>query len=104
MLEQTLSALTDPSRRALVDELRGGERAVGELVARLGLEQPSASKHLRVLRELGLVAVRKDAQRRLYTLRPQPMQELDAWLAPYRRLWSDSLDALGRHLDRQDDE
>jgi len=76
-------------------------RPVGELTHELGLSQPGTSKHLRVLREAGLVQVRQDAQRRVYALDPQPFAELDAWLAPYRRLWSESLDALERHLDRK---
>jgi DNA-binding transcriptional ArsR family regulator len=75
-------------------------RAVGELVAGLGLTQPGTSKHLRVLREAGLVRVRTDAQRRVYEVDPAPLAQLDAWLEPYRRLWEDRLDALGRHLDR----
>jgi DNA-binding transcriptional ArsR family regulator len=72
---------------------------VGELVAQLGLSQPATSKHLRVLREAGLVSARPEAQRRLYGLNPRPLAELDAWLAPYRRLWEQRLDALERHLD-----
>jgi DNA-binding transcriptional ArsR family regulator len=76
-------------------------RPVGELVAGLGLTQPGTSKHLRVLRDAGLVRVRIDAQRRVYEVDPAPLAELDAWLAPYRRLWEDRLDALGRHLDRK---
>ena len=75
-------------------------RPVGELVDRLGLTQPGTSKHLRVLREAGLVHVSQEAQRRVYAVDPGPLAELDVWLAPYRRLWNDSLDALGRHLDR----
>ena len=74
-------------------------RPVGELVERLGLSQPGTSKHLRVLREAGLVHVRREAQRRVYALDPGPLSELDVWLAPYRRLWNERLDALGRHLD-----
>ena len=74
-------------------------RPVGELVERLGLTQPGTSKHLRVLREAGLVQVRKEAQRRVYALEPRPLVELDAWLAPYRRLWDEHLDRLERHLD-----
>ena len=73
---------------------------VGELVDELGLTQPGTSKHLRVLREAGLVQVRQEAQRRVYALDPGPLAELDVWLAPYRRLWNESLDALGRHLDQ----
>jgi DNA-binding transcriptional ArsR family regulator len=95
----TWSALVDPQRRALLDELRGGARSVGELVAALGCTQPTASKHLRVLRTAGLVDVRKDAQRRIYALRTAPIAEIDAWLTPYRQLWNDRLDALGEHLD-----
>jgi DNA-binding transcriptional ArsR family regulator len=75
-------------------------RAVGELVERLGLTQPGTSKHLRVLRDAGLVRARTDAQRRVYALEPAPLAELDGWLAPYRRLWDERLDALERHLDR----
>ncbi|MPZ88621.1 MAG: metalloregulator ArsR/SmtB family transcription factor, partial [Nitriliruptorales bacterium] len=78
-------------------------RPVGELTDRLGLTQPGTSKHLRVLREAGLVKVRRDAQRRWYELRPEPLEEVDAWLAPYRRLWADRLDALERHLDTMPD-
>jgi DNA-binding transcriptional ArsR family regulator len=75
-------------------------RPVGELVDQLGLTQPGTSKHLRVLRDAGLVQVRTEAQRRVYALDPGPLAELDVWLAPYRRLWNEHLDALGRHLDR----
>ena len=78
-------------------------RPVGELVDHLGLTQPGTSKHLRVLREAGLVQVRQEAQRRVYALDPGPLAELDVWLAPYRRLWNDSLDALERHLDAMPD-
>ena len=91
--------LTDGSRREILDLLRERERSVGELVDALGLSQPGVSKHLRVLREAGLVKVRIDAQRRWYGLDPQPLAELDAWLAPYRRYWADRLDELERHLD-----
>jgi DNA-binding transcriptional ArsR family regulator len=92
--------LAEPHRRHILDLLREGERSVGELVSGLGLSQPGVSKHLRVLREAGLVRVRGDAQRRLYALRPQPLDELHRWLEPYRRLWSGHLDALERHLDQ----
>lgn len=95
--------LAEPRRREILDLLLGGERAVGELVDRLTLSQPAVSKHLRVLREAGLVDVRQDAQRRWYRLRPQPLAEIDAWLAPYRRLWIASLDALERHLGAMPD-
>lgn len=94
------SALADPHRRAALELLRERPRPVGELVQRLGLTQPGTSKHLRVLREAGLVQVHAEAQRRVYALDPAPLAELDAWLAPYRRLWGESLEALERHLDR----
>ncbi len=95
----TFEVLAEPNRRRILDLLRDGERSVGELVERLALSQPAVSKHLRVLREAGLVAVRVDAQRRRYRLRPEALAEIDAWLAPYRAFWSDRLDALERHLD-----
>jgi DNA-binding transcriptional ArsR family regulator len=97
--EATWAALTDPSRRAVLGLLRQRPHAVGELVGALRLSQPATSKHLRVLREAGLVRVVPDAQRRIYALDPAPLAELDEWLAPYRALWNDRLDALGRHLD-----
>ncbi|MEU9017073.1 metalloregulator ArsR/SmtB family transcription factor [Actinomadura sp. NPDC048394] len=95
-------ALADPGRRAILDRLLQGPRPVGDLARACGLSQPGTSKHLRVLREAGLVDVERDAQRRLYAIRPAPMAELDAWLAPYRRLWNASLDALGDRLDGAD--
>ena len=95
----TFAALADPHRRAMLELMLERPRAVGELVERLGLSQPGTSKHLRVLREAGLVSVRQDAQRRVYALDPSPLAELDDWLAPYRALWNDRLDALGQHLD-----
>ena len=95
----SFAVLAEPTRRTILDLLRDGERPVGELVERLCLSQPAVSKHLRVLREAGLVAVRSDAQRRLYRLRPEPLAEVDAWLAPYRRLWTRSFDALEKHLE-----
>lgn len=101
-MARTFEVLADPRRREILDLLRGGERHVGELVALLSITQPGVSKHLRVLREVGLVTVRQDAQRRWYRLRPEPLAEVDAWLAPYRDLWNDSLDALERHLDTMD--
>jgi DNA-binding transcriptional ArsR family regulator len=100
----TFEVLAEPSRREILDLLRAGERPVGELVARLTLSQPAVSKHLKVLREAGLVEVRQDAQRRWYRLRFEPLVELDAWLEPYRRLWSAHLDALERHLDAMPDD
>ncbi|MCW2780503.1 MAG: transcriptional regulator, ArsR family [Marmoricola sp.] len=100
MTEQIWGALVDPHRRAVLDVLRQRDCSVGELVDRLHLAQPQASKHLKVLREAGLVTVKRDAQRRIYAIDPRPMAQLDAWLAPYRTLWNASLDRLGEHLDR----
>jgi len=94
--------LAEPARRRILDVLRSGERPVGDLVTELRLSQPSVSKHLKVLREAGLVQVRPDAQRRWYGLRTEPLLELDAWLAPYRALWDPALDALERHLDEME--
>jgi DNA-binding transcriptional ArsR family regulator len=99
----TFAVLAEPTRRRILDLLRDEPRSVGDLVTQLGLTQPGTSKHLKVLRDAGLVTVRRDAQRRWYELRPEPLAEVDAWLAPYRRLWSNSLDALERHLDRMAD-
>jgi DNA-binding transcriptional ArsR family regulator len=96
--------LAEPVRRRILDLLLERPRAVGELVEQLGLSQPGTSKHLRVLREAGLVQVRQDAQRRWYELCPEPLTEIDEWLAPYRRLWADRLDALERHLDTMPDD
>jgi DNA-binding transcriptional ArsR family regulator len=96
----TWSAVADPHRRAMLALMLERPRPVGELVERVGLSQPGTSKHLRVLREAGLVRVRQEAQRRVYELEPGPLAELDVWLAPYRRLWNERLDALERHLDR----
>jgi DNA-binding transcriptional ArsR family regulator len=96
----TFEVLAEPSRRRILDSLREGERSVGDLVTVIGLSQPGVSKHLRVLREAGLVRVRVDAQRRLYGVRAEPLAEVDEWLEPYRRLWARQLDALERHLDR----
>jgi DNA-binding transcriptional ArsR family regulator len=98
------AVLAEPSRRRILDLLRDGERSVGDLVAATALSQPGVSKHLRVLRDAGLVDVRPDAQRRIYGLRAEPLAEIDAWLAPYRRLWSQRLDALEHHLDQQEDD
>jgi DNA-binding transcriptional ArsR family regulator len=100
MAEETWTALADPKRRAMLDLLRDQPRSVNDLVAALAVTQPTASKHLRVLRTAGLVRVERDAQRRIYALQPEAFDELEAWLAPYRQLWSDRLDALGQHLDR----
>jgi DNA-binding transcriptional ArsR family regulator len=99
----TFEVLAEPTRRKLLDLLLERPRVVGELTERLGLSQPGTSKHLRVLREAGLVRVRQDKQRRWYELRPEPLAEMDAWLEPYRALWRDRLDALERHLDAMPD-
>ena len=93
-----LEVLAEPARRRILDALREGELSVGALVERLGTSQPLVSKHLRVLRDAGLVDVRVDGQRRLYRVRPEPLAELDAWLEPYRRMWRTSLDRLETHL------
>lgn len=95
----SFATLAEPARRDILDLLRAGERPVHDLVDHLGMSQPAVSKHLRVLRDAGLVEVRADAQRRLYRLRPEPLREIDAWLAPYRRLWADALDRLEQHLE-----
>jgi DNA-binding transcriptional ArsR family regulator len=95
----TFDVLAEPARRRILDLLLERPRPVAELTEALGLTQPGTSKHLRVLREAGLVRVRAEAQRRWYELRPEPLAEVDAWLRPYRRLWSDALDALEHHLD-----
>ena len=94
-------ALAEPRRLQILDLLRDGERPVGELVDRVGLSQPAVSKHLRVLKDAGLVVSRTDAQRRLYRIRPEPFAELDDWLAAYRDLWTTHLDPLEDHLDRR---
>ena len=98
-----LEVIAEPRRRQILDLLRDEERLVADLVDRLGLAQPNVSKHLRVLREAGLVTVRPDGPRRWYRVRAQPLVELDAWLAPYRRLWSSALDDLDAHLDDMED-
>ena len=97
-MQPLLDALADPSRRHILDLLRIRERSAGEIVAALPIGQPGVSKHLRLLREAGLVAVRGDGQRRIYSLRAEPLVQLDDWLAPYRTFWNTRLDALGRHL------
>jgi len=93
--------LAEPNRRRILELLRDDERSVGDLVERIGISQPGVSKHLRVLREAGLVEVRIDAQRRYYGLRPEPLAEVDTWLEPYRRMWGRKLDALERNLDER---
>jgi DNA-binding transcriptional ArsR family regulator len=96
----TLEAIAEPTRLRILEAVRTGERSVGELVDKLGMSQPGVSRHLKVLRDAGLVTVRSDAQRRLYRLRSEPLRDLDEWLEPYRAEWSARLDALGRHLER----
>ena len=103
MTAAAFEVLAEPNRRRILDSLREGERPVGELVHELRMSQPAVSKHLRALRDAGLVEVRPDAQRRYYRLRAAPLQELDAWIAPYRRFWDQRLDALEAHLDTMED-
>jgi DNA-binding transcriptional ArsR family regulator len=93
-----LEVIAEPTRRRILDAVLVGERSVGELVEELGMHQPGVSRHLKVLRDAGLVEVRRDAQRRLYRLRPEPLMELDTWLEPYRAEWNARLDSLERHL------
>jgi len=97
---EALAALADPTRREIVALLAGGEVAAGELAAHFPVSRPAVSRHLRVLREAGLVRVRAEGQRRLYGLDPGPLADLDAWLAPYRRLWAQRLDALNTEIAR----
>lgn len=101
-MESTFAIIAEPSRRAILSLLASCERSVGDIEQKLKLTQPSVSKHLRVLREAGFVESRVDAQRRLYRINPQPLMEIDAWLAPFRRFWSAHVDALERHLDQMD--
>ncbi len=98
----TFTVLAQPQRRLILDVLIDGERPVGELVEELGLSQPVVSKQLRILREADMVAVRVDAQRRLYRINPKPLAEIDAWLDRYRQLWTRRLDALQTHLENQE--
>jgi DNA-binding transcriptional ArsR family regulator len=100
MSSSVLEAIAEPTRRRILDAVREEERSVGDLVEIVGMHQPGVSRHLKVLRDAGLVEARPDAQRRLYRLRPEPLRELDAWLEPYREQWSAHLDALERHLER----
>jgi DNA-binding transcriptional ArsR family regulator len=99
-MESAFAILAEPNRRAILTLLAMAERSVGDLESELELSQPAVSKHLRVLREAGFVEATIDAQRRVYRIRPEPLQEVDAWLAPFRRYWSMHVDALERHLDR----
>ena len=102
-MASTFEVLAESTRRRILDLLREDERPVNELVHRLDISQPGVSKHLKVLRDAGLVEVRQDAQRRLYRVRAEPLAEIEQWLAPYRRLWAGTLDALERHLDAKED-
>ena len=99
---ETFEIIAEPNRRAILSLLVSSQQSVGEIERRLRMTQPTVSKHLRVLREAGFVESMVDAQRRLYRLKPEPFQELDAWLARFRRFWSEHVDALERHLDRMD--
>ena len=102
-MESVFEIIAEPSRRAILSLLVSSEQSVGEIERQLRMPQPTVSKHLRVLREAGFVESTVDAQRRLYRLKPEPLQELDAWVAPFRRFWSAHVDALERHLDTMDD-
>jgi DNA-binding transcriptional ArsR family regulator len=99
-VESVFEIIAEPNRRAILNLLASSEQSVGELERELGMSQPTVSKHLRVLREAGFVEATIDAQRRVYRLNPEPLQEVDAWLAPFRQFWSAHVDALERHLDR----
>ena len=99
-MESAFAIIAEPSRRAILSLLASSERSVGDIEEQLRLPQPSVSKHLRVLREAGFVESRVDAQRRVYRIKPEPLMEIEAWLAPFRRFWSVHIDALERHLDR----
>ena len=101
-MESVFEIIAEPNRRAILSLLLSSQQSVGEIERRLRLTQPTVSKHLRVLREAGFVESTVDAQRRLYRLKPEPLQELDDWLAQFRRFWSKHLDALERHLDRME--
>ena len=102
VVETAFTIIAEPSRRAILSLLASSERSVSEIEHQLRMPQPSVSKHLSVLRKAGLVEARVDAQRRVYRIRPDPLMEIDAWLAPFRRFWSGHVDALERHLDRMD--
>src|SRR5664279_2633515 len=102
VVESSFSIIAEPNRRAILSLLLSSELSVGELERELRLSQPSVSKHLRVLRDAGFVESRIEAQRRLYRLRPEPLMELDAWLVPFRRFWTQHVDALERHLNKME--
>ena len=99
-MESAFGIIAEPNRRAILSLLAASEQSVSEIERQLRMSQPSVSKHLRVLREAGFVEARVDAQRRVYRIRPEPLMQVEAWLAPFRRLWSAHVDALERHLDR----
>jgi DNA-binding transcriptional ArsR family regulator len=101
-MESAFAIIAEPNRRTILSLLASAERSVGELERQLQMPQTSVSKHLRVLREAGLVEARVEAQRRVYRLRPEPLMEVDAWLEPFRRFWTAHVDALERHLDRME--
>jgi len=101
-MESSFAIIAEPNRRAILSLLASSERSVGEIERRLRMPQTSVSKHLRVLREAGFVESRIDAQRRVYRIQPGPLEEIDAWLAPFRRFWTAHVDALERHLDRME--
>jgi DNA-binding transcriptional ArsR family regulator len=101
-VESVFEIIAEPNRRAILSLLVSSQQSVGEIERRLRMPQPMVSKHLRVLREAGFVEATVDAQRRLYRLKPEPLREMDAWLAQFRRFWSARVDALERHLDRMD--
>lgn len=101
-MESAFAVIAEPNRRTILSLLASSERSVGDIERRLRLPQTSVSKHLRVLREAGFVEARVDAQRRVYRLRPESLREVDAWLAPFRRLWTAHVDRLERHLDRME--
>jgi DNA-binding transcriptional ArsR family regulator len=101
-MESVFEIIAEPNRRAILSLLVSSQHSVGEIERRLRMPQPAVSKHLRVLREAGFVESTVDAQRRLYRLKTEPLREVDAWLAPFRRFWSAHMDALERHLDRMD--
>ena len=101
-MESAFGIIAEPNRRAILSLLASSEQSVSEIEERLRMSQPSVSKHLKVLRDAGFVEARVDAQRRVYRIRPEPLMDIDAWLAPFRRFWSAHVDALERHLDRME--
>ncbi len=100
-MDDLFAVLSEPTRRHMLDLLRDGERSVNELVEEFDIHQPGVSRHLRILHEAGLVNVRRDAQRRIYSLRPGPLREVDEWLGRYRAMWEERLDRLAAHLERE---